>query len=84
MTANRGAPWRGWRPSLWNARRKTADARTPQGELERRELTDKAWLVGGVIPREDRDAARELGFTGVFPTGADFDEIAGFIRENVA
>ena len=53
-------------------------------ELERRELTDKAWLVGGVIPREDRDAARELGFTGVFPTGADFDEIAGFIRENVA
>ncbi len=25
--------------------------------------------------------ARKLGFTGIFPTGADFDEIADTIRE---
>jgi methylmalonyl-CoA mutase C-terminal domain/subunit len=51
-------------------------------ELTARELTDKVWLAGGVIPAEDRDAVRALGFGGVFPTGADFDEIAAFIREN--
>jgi methylmalonyl-CoA mutase C-terminal domain/subunit len=53
-------------------------------ELRRRDLADKVWLVGGVLPREDRDAIRALGFEGVFPTGADFDEIASFIRERVA
>jgi methylmalonyl-CoA mutase C-terminal domain/subunit len=37
-------------------------------------------MVGGVIPRQDREAVRALGFEGVFPTGASFDEIAGFIR----
>jgi methylmalonyl-CoA mutase C-terminal domain/subunit len=36
-----------------------------------------------VIPAADREACRALGFAGVFPTGADFDEIADFIRENV-
>ena len=39
------------------------------------------WLAGGVIPREDRDAVRELGFAGVFATGASFDDIADYIRE---
>jgi methylmalonyl-CoA mutase C-terminal domain/subunit len=43
-------------------------------------LQDKLWMVGGVLPREDRDAIRTLGFTGIFPTGASFDDIAGFIR----
>ncbi|MHC4470912.1 MAG: cobalamin B12-binding domain-containing protein [Planctomycetota bacterium] len=51
-------------------------------ELGKAELTDRAWLVGGVIPKEDREAVRELGFTGIFPTGAAFEEIADFIREN--
>jgi methylmalonyl-CoA mutase C-terminal domain/subunit len=50
-------------------------------ELKMRNLADKRWLVGGVLPREDRDAIRALGFGGVFPTGADFDEIAAYIRE---
>ena len=43
-------------------------------------LQDKLWMVGGVIPRQDREAVRRLGFGGVFPTGASFDEIAAFIR----
>jgi methylmalonyl-CoA mutase cobalamin-binding subunit len=34
-----------------------------------------------VIPSQDREAVRKLGFTGLFPTGASFDEIAEFIRE---
>jgi len=43
---------------------------------------DKLWLAGGVIPEQDRQAVRELGFAGVFPTGASFDDIAAFIREH--
>jgi methylmalonyl-CoA mutase C-terminal domain/subunit len=49
-------------------------------ELRRLELTDKRWMVGGVLPAKDHDAIRALGFTGIFPTGADFDAIADFVR----
>jgi methylmalonyl-CoA mutase C-terminal domain/subunit len=51
-------------------------------ELRDAGLADKLWLAGGVIPKEDREAVRELGFRGVFPTGSSFDEIAECIREN--
>ena len=49
--------------------------------LREARLDDRPWLVGGVIPRQDREAVRKLGFTGVFPTDSSFDEIAEFIRE---
>ncbi len=42
-------------------------------------LEDKKWMAGGVLPKEDRQAIRALGFTGIFPTGSSFDDIAGFI-----
>ena len=45
-------------------------------------LEEKPWLVGGVIPKQDREAVRDLGYSGVFPTGSAFDDIAEFIREN--
>jgi methylmalonyl-CoA mutase C-terminal domain/subunit len=44
-------------------------------------LEDRLWLAGGVIPRQDREAVRKLGFAGVFPTGSSVDDIADFIRE---
>ena len=47
-------------------------------------LEDRQWLVGGVIPKPDHEAVRELGFSGIFPTGADFDDIADFIRGQTA
>jgi methylmalonyl-CoA mutase C-terminal domain/subunit len=47
--------------------------------LREAKLEDRLWLVGGVIPGKDREAVRKLGFSGVFPTGASFDEIAEFI-----
>ena len=50
--------------------------------LKKAGLEERPWLVGGVIPRQDRDAVQDLGFSGIFPTGAAFDEIAEFIREN--
>jgi methylmalonyl-CoA mutase C-terminal domain/subunit len=43
-------------------------------------LVEKRWMAGGVLPREDREAIRHLGFTGIFPTGSSFDDIARFIR----
>jgi methylmalonyl-CoA mutase C-terminal domain/subunit len=52
------------------------------GALREAELQDRPWIVGGVIPKGDREAVRELGFSGIFPTGASFDDIADFIREN--
>jgi methylmalonyl-CoA mutase C-terminal domain/subunit len=50
--------------------------------LREADLGKRLWLVGGVIPKEDRQAIRKLGFSGIFPTGSSFDEIADFIREN--
>ena len=71
-----------------NVCKRTDWAALRRGDHERDEtvaemLTDKLWMVGGVLPKQDRDEIRALGFAGVFPTGADFDEIADFIRENV-
>jgi methylmalonyl-CoA mutase C-terminal domain/subunit len=42
-------------------------------------LEGKAWMAGGVIPREDRREIEELGFSGIFPTGSSFDDIASFV-----
>jgi len=51
--------------------------------LEEAGLSDKLWVIGGNLPRQDHDALRALGFKGVFPTGSKLDDIVGFIRENV-
>ena len=51
--------------------------------LEKAGLGDRLWLIGGNLPRQDHEALRALGFKGIFPTGARFDDIVKFIRENV-
>ncbi len=51
--------------------------------LEEAGLSDKLWIIGGNLPRQDHDALRTLGFKGVFPTGSKLGDIVGFIRENV-
>ncbi len=51
--------------------------------LEEAGLSDKLWIIGGNLPRQDHDALRALGFKGVFPTGSKLGDIVGFIRENV-
>ena len=50
--------------------------------LEEAGLSDKLWIIGGNLPRQDHDALRALGFRGVFPTGSKLGDIVGFIREN--
>ena len=52
--------------------------------LEEAGLTDKLWIIGGNLPKQDHDALRELGFRGVFPTGSRLDDITAYIEENVA
>ena len=51
--------------------------------LEASHLQDKLWVIGGNLPAQDHDALRQLGFTGIFPTGAKLDAIVDYIRQNV-
>ena len=46
-------------------------------------LQDKRWVIGGNLPAQDHDALRQLGFTGIFPTGSKLDAIVDYIREHV-
>ena len=52
--------------------------------LEERGLAERLWIIGGNIPAADCTELRELGFSGIFPTGARISEIASFIRERVS
>jgi methylmalonyl-CoA mutase, C-terminal domain len=51
--------------------------------LEANGLTDKVWMIGGNLPAQDHAALREMGFTGIFPTGSKLDAITNYIREHV-
>lgn len=51
--------------------------------LEKGGLRDKLWVIGGNLPEQDHDALREIGFTGIFPTGSKLDAICDYIREHV-
>jgi methylmalonyl-CoA mutase C-terminal domain/subunit len=48
------------------------------------ELDDKLWIVGGNIPKQDREDIKRLGVAAVFPTGTPLQSIVDFIHEKVA
>ncbi len=52
-------------------------------KIEEYQLSQKAWLVGGNIPKEDIEALKEIGVDGIFRTGSKLDDIVSFIREKV-
>jgi methylmalonyl-CoA mutase C-terminal domain/subunit len=52
-------------------------------QLKEKGLTDKLVLIGGNIPQKDIEPLKEYGINGVFPTGADLNEIVTFINERV-
>ena len=52
-------------------------------QLKEKGLTGKSVLIGGNIPQKDINALKECGINGVFPTGADLNEIVTFIKEKV-
>nr|WP_048098282.1 cobalamin B12-binding domain-containing protein [Archaeoglobus sulfaticallidus] len=56
-------------------------------ELRKRGLEpnkDVVLLIGGIIPKEDVDKLKELGFSGIFGPGTPLEEIISFIRESVS
>ena len=54
------------------------------GILKDKDIRDKLVVVGGVIPNRDIPILKDMGVSGVFPGGSQFDEIVNFIGENVA
>ncbi len=54
-------------------------------ELAKQKKLDDVLLVcGGIIPDEDAPRLKAMGFVGVFGPGASTQEVARFIREQVA
>ena len=51
-------------------------------QLKEKGIDDKLLVVGGNIPQDDIPKLKDLGVSGVFPTGSRFEEITGFIKEN--
>ena len=53
------------------------------GLLREEDIQDVLVVVGGVIPNRDIPVLQGMGIRGVFPGGTRFDDIVGFIKENV-
>jgi methylmalonyl-CoA mutase C-terminal domain/subunit len=53
-------------------------------QLKQKQLDDVVLVCGGIIPDEDIPVLRQMGFTGVFGPGTSTQEIAAFIRQQVA
>ncbi|GAB6061537.1 cobalamin B12-binding domain-containing protein [Deferrisoma palaeochoriense] len=51
------------------------------GLLKEKGADDKVVVVGGVIPKKDFPALRELGVEGIFPGGTPLEETVKFIQE---
>jgi len=49
--------------------------------MKEKGLGDKLVLIGGNIPRGDVEALKNYGVNGIFPTGANLEEIVRFIKE---
>ncbi len=47
-------------------------------------LDEVLLVVGGVIPKQDIPALKEMGVHGVFPGGTPFAEFIGWIKEKTA
>ena len=52
-------------------------------QLKEKGLNNTLVLIGGNIPQKDIKSLEEYGVNGVFPTGANLDEIVKFINERV-
>lgn len=51
-------------------------------ELKSRGVDDVLLFAGGIIPNDDVEAIRTIGFQGVFGPGTDTNDIIAFVREN--
>ena len=53
-------------------------------QLKQKQLDDVILVCGGIIPDDDIPAVKQMGFAGVFGPGTSTQDIAAFIREQVA
>ena len=53
-------------------------------EILKQKGLDVLLVCGGIIPEEDATPLREMGFAGIFGPGASTQDVAKFIREEVA
>ncbi|MEX2031864.1 MAG: cobalamin B12-binding domain-containing protein [Dehalococcoidia bacterium] len=51
-------------------------------ELKSRGVDDVLLFAGGIIPNDDVDAIKKMGFQGVFGPGTDTNDIIEFVRKN--
>ena len=54
-----------------------------KGLLEQAGLSDKLWVIGGNLPKQDHDRLHELGFKGIFPSSSRLADIVDFIEAKV-
>ena len=53
-------------------------------QLKQKQLDDVLLVAGGIIPDEDISTLKQLGFAGVFGPGTSTQDIAAFIRQEIA
>ena len=51
--------------------------------FKQRSDKDVVFIGGGIIPKKDIPALKEVGITGVFGPGTPINRIAGFIRDEL-
>jgi methylmalonyl-CoA mutase C-terminal domain/subunit len=51
-------------------------------ELKKRNMDDVVLFAGGIIPDEDRDQLKQMGFGGIFGPGASTHDIVDWVKEN--
>jgi methylmalonyl-CoA mutase C-terminal domain/subunit len=53
-------------------------------ELKKRDMGDVLLFAGGIIPDEDREKLKEIGFDGIFGPGASTYDIVDWVAENAS
>ena len=51
-------------------------------ELKKRDMGDVMLFAGGIIPDEDREKLKKIGFDGIFGPGASTHDIVAWVAEN--
>jgi methylmalonyl-CoA mutase C-terminal domain/subunit len=52
-------------------------------ELKKRDVDDVLLFCGGIIPEEDSQVLKDLGFKAIFRPGTNTGDIVQFVRDNV-
>jgi methylmalonyl-CoA mutase C-terminal domain/subunit len=53
-------------------------------QMKQKQLDDVILVAGGIIPDEDIPHVQKMGFAGVFGPGTSTQDIAAFIRTEIA